>query len=279
MVTTDSSDDDTWASIIVSDSVKERLLHHAVLALTLRRDLPFGTTALHGLILLFGPPGTGKTTLARGLPFKLAPIAGGTIRLVEINPHGLMSAEHGQSQQQVSRLLEEVVPGLADDGLPTVVLIDEVESMAVARAEASLSANPVDVHRATDAVLTALDRSASQHPNIVWVATSNFESALDAAFRSRADAAIEVPRPGAAGVYAILCDALEAFGNAYPELKRLAGSPGLREVAELASDLDGRRTRKLVIEAFARRRETTIDPNKLTIEDLREATAHRTEVL
>ena len=41
-----------WSSIIVPVSVKERLRNHAVLAFSLRRELAFQSTALHGLILL-----------------------------------------------------------------------------------------------------------------------------------------------------------------------------------------------------------------------------------
>ena len=52
-----------WDSIVVDPTVKDRLLRGAALSLRLRTDLPFETTALHGLILLEGPPGTGKTTL------------------------------------------------------------------------------------------------------------------------------------------------------------------------------------------------------------------------
>lgn len=48
-------------------------------------------------------------------------------RLIEINPHGLMSAKNRQSQQRIFELLCEHIPMLADDGLPTVVLLDEVE--------------------------------------------------------------------------------------------------------------------------------------------------------
>ena len=58
------------------------------------------------------------------------------MRLVEVNPHGLMSAEHGQSQQLVMQLLCDHVPALADDGKPTVVLLDEVEAVCVARSTA-----------------------------------------------------------------------------------------------------------------------------------------------
>ena len=157
-----------WDSIVIQPLVKERLLRSAALTLLLRAKLPFEITALHGLALLHGPPGTGKTTLGRGLAHQLAPLTQGQkVRFIEVNPHGIMSAEHGQSQRKVTELLTEYVPSLADDGMPTVVLLDEVESMAVARSEASLAANPADVHRATDAVLSALDSNTSNFPNIL----------------------------------------------------------------------------------------------------------------
>jgi hypothetical protein len=50
-------------------------------------------------------------------------------RFIEVNPHGLMSAEHGQSQRRVSSLLSEYIPAMAADGLPTIVLLDEVETI------------------------------------------------------------------------------------------------------------------------------------------------------
>jgi hypothetical protein len=54
-----------WDSIVTVGEVKDRLLRHAALALAVRGRLPFTTTALHGLLLLHGPPGTGKTTDGR----------------------------------------------------------------------------------------------------------------------------------------------------------------------------------------------------------------------
>lgn len=261
-----------WTSIIAAPELKSRLLHSALLALQLRPELPREVTALHGLILLHGPPGTGKTTLARGLAQELAPLVGGRqTRLIEVNPHGLMSAEHGQSQQKVFELLAEHIPALADDGRPTVVLLDEVESMAVARSEASLQANPADVHRATDAVLTALDRIAQDHPTLIVVATSNFTAALDAAFKSRADVAIEVPLPNADAVQQILAQTLADFGDAFPKISTLAADPGLPKVARRLVGADGRRIRKFVTETLGLRRETVLDPERLTIAHLAEA--------
>jgi pachytene checkpoint protein 2 len=258
-----------WESIIGVDELKDLVVNQVLLGIRLRADLPFRVTALHGLVLLYGPPGTGKTTLARGVGQQVAALVPGRkVRYVEVDPHGLMSAEHGRSQQQVTELLCEQIPLLADDGMPTIVLIDEVESMVVARSAASLDANPADVHRATDAVLMALDRNAREHPNIIMIATSNFTEALDEAFRSRADLALEIPLPSVAAILAILQRALTDFGVAYPKLGKLAADPQLRAVATALEGLDGRRVRKLLTEALAARRATVKDPNGLKMTDL-----------
>lgn len=267
-----------WEAIIAPDAIKERLRNQALLSLTMRPVVPFAVSALHGLCTLYGPPGTGKTTLARGLAAQIAGfVTGGKVRRVEIDPHGLMSAEHGVSQQRVSELLTEYVPGLASDGMPTVVVLDEVESMAVARSAASLAANPADVHRATDAVLTALDFNADRYPHLFFIATSNFTTALDEAFLSRSDAAIFVPLPQAAALREILASTLLSMASAYPALRALAEAPGLADLAQAAVGLDGRRARKVVFEALAQRLDTVLDPGALTEQDLAAAIGDTTQ--
>ena len=76
--------------------------------------------------------------------------------------------------------------------------------------------------------LAALDHNAMEHPHIVVVATSNFVGALDDAFQSCADLAIEMPLPDVDAILAILQEVLTAFGAAYPKLTILAGNQARR---------------------------------------------------
>jgi SpoVK/Ycf46/Vps4 family AAA+-type ATPase len=258
-----------WDAIIVPPERKERLLHHALLAWGVRGKISFETSAVHGLAVLLGPPGTGKTTLARGLAYTASQVLQARrCRLIEIHPHGLMSAEHGQTQQAVSDLLLEHLPELTEDGTPTIVLLDEVESMAVARSAASLSANPVDVHRATDAVLTALDDLTRRAPHLFFVVTSNYPEGLDAAFLSRADVVLDIGLPDAAALHRILVDTLRSWGAAYPGIERLADDPSLATTARALQGVDGRQARKLVPQAIAGRLECALAPGTLTAADL-----------
>ena len=260
--------DSLWERIIVPAELKERLISQILLEFTVRREIERGALPLHGLILLAGPPGTGKTTLAKAAASKAAGFLNGRHpQFIEVEPHGLTSSSLGKSQREMHQFFNGTIAEFAKQG-PLIVLLDEVETMAVDRQKLSLEANPIDVHRATDAVLASLDHLAADYPDLIFIATSNFEAAVDGALLSRADVIIRIEKPDPEACAAILSDTLSVMGKKWKKLTHLSDQPSFKEAAKAAHGLDGRQIRKAVLQACAINRDVAQDPNLLSIDNL-----------
>jgi pachytene checkpoint protein 2 len=266
--------DGPWDSIVTPPGIKERLLATAVLTMMHGRRLSALPGPPSGLIVLSGPPGTGKTTLAQGLAqaAALAVANRGATTFIEIDPHAMPSEMLGESQRNVVRLLRDVVPELSRGRPHAIVLIDEVESFAVRRDLASFETNPVDVQRATDAVLTGMDHLRSALPGTLIVTATNFLSAVDEAFLSRADLVVELGMPDAAARERIVAAALADLSVVWPALKELAGDRQLHALVAAATEgWDGRRLRKLPLTVLGADPVLARDPARLTAARLRAA--------
>ena len=271
--------DGPWDSMVVPPGTKERLLSTAVLVLRHGRRLNALSGAPHGLIVLAGPPGTGKTTLAQGLAQAAAQAVSdrGSTTFIEVDPHAFPSDMLGESQRNVVRLFTDTLPEMAARRPHTVVLIDEVEAIAVRRSTASFDTNPVDVHRATDAVLMGLDVLRQRCPHVVLVVTTNFLAAVDEAVLSRADLVLHTRVPDEAVIEEILRGSLHELAEQWPGLRPLVEDRSLRaKLAARCLGLDGRRVRKVVLAALALRPEVAADPEQLSADDLLEAAAWAT---
>ncbi len=263
-----------WDRIHVADGVKERLRAYLGFCLRHRGDFDRVALPVHGIALLHGPPGTGKSSLARGLAQVVAEdlaqegIAEETI-FAEVDPHALPSQMLGESQRNTMNLLQKSIPELARKGHPLIVVVDEVNTLATSRSIASGGRDPVDVMRATEAALRGIDYLADQHDNVAVIATTNFVASLDDAMIDRLDVAIEISLPDQAARVRILQDTLAEL----PASSLLDEETG--SVAKTLAGHSGRDIRKVVLEAVVTRPAPVSEP--ITAEDLHRVIEHRSE--
>ncbi|MGH3739917.1 MAG: AAA family ATPase [Micromonosporaceae bacterium] len=263
--------DGPWDSIITPSSFKERLLGTAMLILRHGRRLQQLSGAPHGLVVLAGPPGTGKSTLCQGLAqvAALALSRRGATTFVEVDPHSFPSEMLGESQRAIRQLFSDTLPELAARRPHTIVLIDEFESLAVRRSTASFETNPVDVHRATDAVLAGLDTLRASCPQLLLLATTNFAAAVDEAVLSRADLLLQTALPDEDVLSRIIAGSLGELAMQWPDLSGLAEDGPLHtKLAQRCAGFDGRRARKMVLSAIAGHPDLAEDPGRLRAEEL-----------
>ncbi|KAJ5032322.1 uncharacterized protein L3040_008929 [Drepanopeziza brunnea f. sp. 'multigermtubi'] len=167
---------------------------------------------LNPLILLYGPPGTGKTSLCQGLAQKISIRLSEqyeSTTLIQIKTATLLSKYFSESARHVDEIFTKI-SHMCQEGPENFicVLIDEVESIASSREFSTKEGESHDSLRATNALLTGLDRSMS-FPNVVFLFTSNMCDVLEPAFLDRCGLKEYVGPPSVAAQYEILRSILQ----------------------------------------------------------------------
>ncbi|XP_028673175.1 pachytene checkpoint protein 2 homolog [Erpetoichthys calabaricus] len=262
-----------WESLIYEDKVKSHLLDYmSTTMLFSDKNVDSNVITWNRVVLLHGPPGTGKTSLCKALSQKLSIRFSERYRygqFVEINSHSLFSKWFSESGKLVTKMFQKIQELIDDKDALIFVLIDEVESLTAARSASRAGTEPSDAIRVVNSVLTQLDQ-IKRFPNVVILTTSNLTEKVDLAFVDRADIKQYIGPPSISAIFKIYLSCLEELMRCqiiYPrqqlltlrELEMLCFQENkvsnlsivLHKISQKSKGLSGRVLRKLPFLAHA----------------------------
>ncbi|WP_052883121.1 CDC48 family AAA ATPase [Thermoproteus tenax] len=171
----------TWEDIGDLEEAKQKIrelvelpLRHPELFKHLGIEPPKG-------ILLYGPPGVGKTLLAKAVANEA------NAYFIAINGPEIMSKYYGESEAKLREIFEE-----AKKNAPAIIFIDEIDAIAPKREEVT-----GEVEKRVVAQLLTLMDGLQERGQIVVIGATNRPDAVDPALRrpGRFDREIQIPMP------------------------------------------------------------------------------------
>ncbi|HQD24925.1 MULTISPECIES: CDC48 family AAA ATPase [Methanoculleus] len=136
-------------------------------------------------VLLYGPPGTGKTLIAKAVANEV------DAHFITLSGPEIMSKYYGESEERLREVFEE-----AQENAPSIIFIDEIDSIAPKREEVK-----GEVERRVVAQLLALMDGLKTRGQVVVIAATNLPDMIDPALRrgGRFDREIEIGIPDTKG--------------------------------------------------------------------------------
>jgi len=168
----------------------------------------------HSGVLLYGPPGCGKTLLAKVLASE------SDANMFSINGPEIMNKYYGETEAKLRDIFKE-----AKENSPSIIFIDEIDAIAPKREEAY-----GDVEKRVVAQLLALMDGLTDRGNVIVLGATNRPDSVDPALRrpGRFDREMEISVPNADG----RLEVMEIHTRGMPIAKDV-------NLKELSSDLNG----------------------------------------
>jgi len=141
-------------------------------------------------VLLHGPPGTGKTMIAKAVATET------NAHFTSINGPEIISKYYGESEKQLREIFDE-----ASENAPAIIFIDEIDSICPKREDVS-----GEVERRVVAQMLTLMDGMKGRDNVIVIGATNRRDAIDPALRrpGRFDREIEIGVPDRDGRKEIL---------------------------------------------------------------------------